>query len=45
MTNGFILNHNISLQIYFFCIKHQAKKDFPKDVRTVDGYLEKKHFV
>ena len=31
MTNGFTLNHDKSLQIYFF-VKHQAKNDFLKDV-------------
>ena len=34
MTNGFALNHDKSLQIYFFCIKRQAKKDFLKDVES-----------
>ena len=37
MTNGFALNHDKSLQIYFFCVKRQAKNDFLKDVEsTVD---------
>ena len=31
MTNGFALNHDNSLQSYFFCVAHQAKKDFLKD--------------
>ena len=31
MTNGFVLNHDRSLQIYFFCVKCQAKTDFLKD--------------
>ena len=31
MTNGFALNHNKSLKIYRFCVKHQAKNDFPND--------------
>ena len=36
MTNGFALNHDKNLQIYFFCVKRQAKNDFLKDVeRTV----------
>ena len=30
MTNGFALNHNKKLQIYF-CVKRQAKNDFLKD--------------
>ena len=30
-TNGFALNHNKSLQIYFFCVKRQAKNDSLKD--------------
>ena len=37
MTNGFALNHDKSLQIYF-CIKPQAKNDFLKEVEsTVDN--------
>ena len=32
MTNGFASNHDKSLQIVFFCVKRQAKNDFPKDV-------------
>ena len=37
MTNGFALNHDKSLQIYFFYIMRQAKNDFLKDVEsTVD---------
>ena len=37
MTNGFALNHDKNLQIYFLCVKHQAKNDFLKDVEsTVD---------
>ena len=36
MTNGFSLNHDKSLQIYF-CVKCQANKDFLKEVdSTVD---------
>ena len=34
MTNGFALNHDKSLQIYFFCVKCQAKNDFLKDVES-----------
>ena len=37
MTNGFALNHNKSLQIYFFRIKRQAKNDFLKDVESIVG--------
>ena len=37
MTNGFALNHDKSLQIYF-CVKCQATNDFLKDVEsTVDS--------
>ena len=32
MTNGFALNQDQSLQMYFFLVKHQAKKDFLKYV-------------
>ena len=36
-TNGFALNHDKNLHIYFFCVKRQAKNDFLKDVEsTVD---------
>ena len=36
-TKGLVLNHDKSLQIYFFCVKRQAKNDFLKDVEsTVD---------
>ena len=39
-TNGFALNHDKSLQIVFFCVKRQAKNDFPKDVeKTVVDIL------
>ena len=38
MTNGFALNHNKSLQIYFFCVKRQVKNDFLKDVESTVGY-------
>ena len=34
MTNGFALNCDKSLQIYFFCVKRQAKIDFLKDVES-----------
>ena len=33
MTNGFALNCDKSLQIYF-CVKRQAKIDFLKDVES-----------
>ena len=33
-TNGFALNHDKKLQIYFFCVKRQAKNDFLKDVES-----------
>ena len=35
MTNGFGLNHDKSLQIYFFCVKGQAKNNFLKDVESI----------
>ena len=34
MTNGFAFNHDKNLKIYFFCVKRQAKNDFPKDVES-----------
>ena len=36
MTNGFELNHDKNLQIYYFCVKRQAKakNDFLKDVES-----------
>ena len=34
MTNGFALNQDKSLQMYFFCVKRQAKNDFLKDVES-----------
>ena len=37
MTNGFALNHDKSLQIYLFRVKHQAKNDFLKDVESIVG--------
>ena len=30
MTNGFALNHDKNLQIYFFFVKRQAKNDFER---------------
>ena len=37
-TNGFALNHDKNLQIYYFCVKCQGKNDFLKDVEsTVEG--------
>ena len=36
MTNGFALNHDKSLQIYF-CVKLQAKNYFLKDVESTVG--------
>ena len=33
-TKGFTLNHNKSLQSFFFCVKRQVKNDFPKDVES-----------
>ena len=39
MTNGFALNHNKSLQIYFYCVKRQAKIDFLKDVESTVGLI------
>ena len=38
MTNGFALNHDKSLQIYFFCVKCQAKNDFLKDGESTVRY-------
>ena len=37
-TNGFALNHDKSLQIVFFCVKRQAKNDFPNDVEKTIVY-------
>ena len=39
MTNVFALNHDKSLQIYFFCVKRQAKNDFLKDVQRIEVLL------
>ena len=33
-TNGFALNQDKSLQIFFFCVKRQAKNHFLKDVES-----------
>ena len=33
-TNSFALNHDKNLQIYFFCVKRQAKNAFLKDVES-----------
>ena len=33
-TNCFALNHDKSLQIYFFCVKRQARNDFLKDIES-----------
>ena len=32
-TNGFALNRDKNLQIYFFCVKSPAKLDVLKDVK------------
>ena len=37
MTNGFVLNHDKTLHIYFFCLKRRAKNDFLKDVESTVG--------
>ena len=37
MTNESALNHDTSLQIYFFCVKRQSKNDFLKDVESTVG--------
>ena len=36
MTNGFALNHDKNLQIYF-CVKRQAKNDSLKNVESTVG--------
>ena len=33
-TNGFALYHDKNLQIFFFCVKRQAKNDFLKDTES-----------
>ena len=38
MTNGFALNHDKILQIYFFCVKRQAKINFLKDAESTVVY-------
>ena len=47
MTNGFALNHDKNLQIYYFCVKRQAKNDFLKDVESVNGLTSRntKHLL
>ena len=50
MTNGCALNHDKSLQIYFFCVKRKAKKKkkkkktFLKDVESTvaSGYASQR---
>ena len=37
MRNGFALSHDKILQIYFFCVKRQAKIVFLKDVESIVG--------
>ena len=37
-TNGFALNHNKILHIYFFCVKRQAKNNFLEDVESTVVY-------
>ena len=39
MTNGCALNHDISLQIYFFCVKRQAKNGFLKGIESTEKSL------
>ena len=36
-VKDFALNHEKSLQFYFFCVKRQAKHDFLKDVESRVG--------
>ena len=41
MTSGFaLLNYDKSLQIYFFCVKRQAKIDFLIDVESTVGRIQ-----
>ena len=40
MTNGFALNHDKSLQIYFVCVKRQRKKK--KKKKKKKKYTQKK---
>ena len=44
MTNGFALYYDKSLQIYFFCVKRQAKNDFLKDVESTVNILSCFHY-
>ena len=39
MTNGFALNHDKSLQIYFFCVKRQAKKRLSERCRKHSSHI------
>ena len=41
MTIGFALNHDNSLQIYFFRVKRQARSDFLKDVESIEVCCQK----
>ena len=34
-TRPFALNHGKKIQLYFSCVKHQAKYDFLKDVESI----------
>ena len=38
-TNGFELNHDKSLQLYFFYVKHLAKNNFLKEHSTSQNLL------
>ena len=40
MANGFALNHDKSLQIYFFCVKRQAKKKKKKKKTKKNDFLK-----
>ena len=40
MTNDFALNHDKSLQIYFFFVKCQAKKQLSKRCQKHSKYLD-----
>ena len=40
-TNGFVLSHDKSLQIYLICVNRQAKNDFLTDIEnTVSSFLD-----
>ena len=39
MANGFALNHDKSLQIYFLCIKCQAKKQLSERCRKHSKFV------